>query len=46
MLLRGGLRDADEVDVAGVAIREADGEGVEASDKSSFTSSACMALVV
>lgn len=44
VLLRGGLRDAEDVDVAGVVefAREAAGEGVEVSDSSSMRSSACI----
>ncbi len=42
MLLRGGLRAADEADVAGVVDREAAGDGVDVSDMSWIASSLCM----
>lgn len=42
MLFRGGLRAAEEADVAGVVDKEAAGEGVDVSDISGFKSSICM----
>ena len=47
MLFRGGRREAEEVDVAGVVefAIEAVGEGVEVSDSSSIRSSACIFAV-
>jgi hypothetical protein len=44
VLLRGGRREAEEVDVAGVVefASDAAGEGVEVSDSSSIRSSACI----
>jgi hypothetical protein len=42
VLLRGGLRAAEEAEVAGVVDMDAAGEGVEVSDISSFKSSFCM----
>lgn len=42
MLLRGGLRAAEEADVAGVVDMEATGEGVDVSDISGFASSFSM----
>jgi hypothetical protein len=44
VLLRGGRREADEVDVAGVVefAIDAAGEGVDVSDSASISSSACI----
>ena len=44
VLLRGGRREAEEVDVAGVVefAMEAVGDGVDVSDSSSIRSSACI----
>ena len=44
VLLRGGRREAEEVDVAGVVefAIEAAGEGVDVSDSASISSSACI----
>ena len=47
VLLRGGRRETEEVDVAGVVefAREAVGDGVDVSDSSSIRSSACIFVV-
>lgn len=44
VLLRGGRREAEEVDVAGVVefAIDAAGEGVDVSDSASISSSACI----
>ena len=44
VLLRGGRREADDVDVAGVVefAIDAAGEGVDVSDSASISSSACI----
>ena len=42
VLLRGGLRAAEEADVAGVVEMDSAGEGVDVSDISGFMSSFCM----
>lgn len=44
--MRGGLRAAEEADVAGVVDIEAVGEGVDVSDISSLKSSVCMLATV
>jgi len=47
VLLRGGRREAEEVDVAGVVefALDAVGEGVDVSDSSSIRSSACILAI-
>lgn len=44
--MRGGLRAAEEADVAGVVDIEAAGEGVDVSDISGLRSSVCMLATV
>lgn len=46
VLFRGGLRAAEEADVAGVVDTDAAGEGVDVSDISGFMSSDCMVAVM